>query len=424
MEKYDLIVVGGGFSGTAAAIQAARSGLSVLLIEQANCLGGAAANCLVNPYMGWWIKVDGEDIPICRGIFAEINKELEAFNDTLDEAISFNRFNEEYLKIVMQRMLLKSGAKLLLRSYLTEAECENGRVESITVANKSGYMKLYADYFIDATGDGDLAHLAGFRMKLGRETDNLCQPMTLCFRAANVDIAKFREERKSLINEVYKKFRKEGKIKNPREDVLTFFTLIDGVVHFNSTRIIKLNPTDAWNITKAEIEAREQALELFAFMKVNFESFKNANLLSTAPQIGIRESRMICGEHMLTAEELKACTRFPDAIAYGNYDIDIHNPEGSGTSHYYFKGDEFYTIPYRSLIPKAAKNLLTAGRCISATHEAQASIRIMPIVCCIGQAAGAAIAEAAKEKNSVLEIDTEKLREKLYKDDLLNKKIY
>ena len=125
---------------------------------------------------------------------------------------------------------------------------------------------------------------------------------------------------------------------------------------------------------------------------------KNAELLSTAAEIGVRESRMIDGLHLLTGKELVDCSRFEDSIACGNYDIDIHNPEGSGTSHYYFPAGQYYEIPYRSLLPKEISNLLVAGRCISVDHEAQASIRIMPIVCCLGEAAGVAAAVASKAK--------------------------
>jgi len=137
--------------------------------------------------------------------------------------------------------------------------------------------------------------------------------------------------------------------------------------------------------------------EMYEFLKANIEGFENADIAFSAPQIGVRESRMIDGLHMLNEEELKACTKFDDAIAAGNYDIDIHNPAGSGTSHYYFKDGEYYTIPYRCLIPKNADNLLVAGRCISSTHEAQASYRIMPIVTTLGQAAGVAAAVSLKQ---------------------------
>ena len=130
----------------------------------------------------------------------------------------------------------------------------------------------------------------------------------------------------------------------------------------------------------------------------------------TAPQIGVRESRKIEGEYVLTGDDLVSCVKFEDSIAAGNYDIDIHNPEGGGTSHYYFKDGEYYTIPYRCLIPKGGKNLLVAGRCVSATHEAQASVRIMPIVCCIGEAAGTAAAAAHKRGVAVNEADVPEIQ--------------
>lgn len=412
MKKYDLIVAGGGFAGCAAAISAAREGLQVLLIEQANCLGGAPSNCLVNPFMPYSTKINGQRTTLCKGLFQEITDRLAKFTQDHDVALNETIFNEEYLKIILARMAQSAGVELLFRSYLSDVKADNGTVASVTVANKSGSMELTANYFIDATGDADLAAMAEFPFRLGREEDSLCQPMTLCFRVGNVDLEGYRQT-KAQITPLYQEWKRQGKLNNPREDVLIFPTVLEGVLHFNSTRIVKLNPTDALDLTKAEILAREQALELFLFLKENFECFKNSHLLSTAAQIGVRESRMIDGEYILTGKDLVECRKFKDAIALGNYDIDIHNPEGEGTSHYYFKEGEYYTIPYRSLIPKDSRNLLVAGRCISADHEAQASIRIMPIVCCIGEAAGLATAQAKNANIPVGMVDTEKLRKKL-----------
>ena len=152
---------------------------------------------------------------------------------------------------------------------------------------------------------------------------------------------------------------------------------------------------------------------MFEMLKNNIPGFENADITMSGPQIGVRESRMIIGEHVLTVEELKACTRFPDAIAAGNYDVDIHSPDGAGTSHYYFKEGEYYTIPYRSLLPKEAGNLLVAGRCISSTHEAQASYRIMPIVTTLGEAAGVAASVACKAGVNVKEADVGRIQQVL-----------
>lgn len=415
MKKYDLIVVGGGFSGCAAALAAARGGMKVLLIEASNALGGAANICLVNPYMKYHTMIDSKRVDLCAGIFKEINSELESFGGFYKKrrAEETGTFNEELLKLVLARMLAASGVEILFHCTAVGANVENGRIKSVDIASKGGVMRMFADEFIDATGDGDLAGFAGCKMRLGRDGDSLCQPMTLCFRMANVDIEKWWKTDSAAAQKLYKKLQSEGKIRNVREDILTFNTVSPGVLHFNSTRVVKLNPTDVFDVTKAEIEAREQAFELASFLKDNFESFRNSELLSTAAHIGIRESRMLCGEYVLTGDDIVSCRRFDDSIALGNYDIDIHSPDGAGTSHYFFKDGDYYTIPYRSLVPKEIKNLLVAGRCISADHEAQASIRIMPIVCCIGEAAGTAAAIAFAEKSDMVDIDTYKLRETL-----------
>lgn len=408
------MVIGGGFAGTAAAISAARTGISVLLVKKSNSLGGAASLNLVNPFMPNRTKLTVDDkkkdFNISRGLFAEIVDRL--LGKAVFEKTPSCAFKEEYLKLILNRIATDAGVDLLFHSYLIGAKARNNRVYSVSVANKSGIQDIEADYFVDATGDADLAVMAGFPYRLGREDDGLCQPMTLCFRVVNVNRAKF-EKSRHKINELYNEFKKQGKIKNLREDVLVFSSIADNVLHFNSTKIIKRNPVDVFDLTKAEIEAREQVFELFKFLKENIDGFQKADIISTASEIGVRESRMIDGEYILTEDDLVACRTFEDSIALGNYDIDIHNPEGSGTSHYYFPEGKYYTVPYRTLIPKSSKNLLVAGRCISVTHKAQASVRIMPIVCCLGEAAGMAVSIAKKDNVYVGEIDVQLLRKQL-----------
>jgi hypothetical protein len=237
--------------------------------------------------------------------------------------------------------------------------------------------------------------------------------MTLSFRVGGVDIPTAREHR-PLLNERYLQWQAEGKITNPRENVLLFSTCHDTVYHFNTTRVVKLDPTDPVQVTQAEIIAREQVFELMELIKT-IPGYEKAFLQSTALQIGIRESRMVEGLYKLTVEDLKGLARFDDAIAVANYDIDIHNPEGSGTSHYYFGKGEWYEIPYRCLLPVGTTNLLVAGRCISSTHEAQASYRIMPVCASLGEAAGIASALAKKSACSVKAINTVLLRETIRK---------
>ena len=410
MEKrYDLIVVGGGFAGATAAMEAARHGKSVLLVEKYNCLGGAAANALVIPFMNYWThdpETDAQQF-LCGDLFLEIVEGLEKLN-ALDAAGKV--FHEEQLKLVMNRLCIRYGVELLFNTTVVGANVEDGQIRSLQAWGKSRMMELKADFFIDATGDAELSVLAGCRYQLGREADNLCQPMTLSFRVAGVDRPRY-QEAKHNITPLYNEYQKKGLIKNPRENVLIFRTLHDDVLHFNTTRIVKCDPTDPVQVTRAEIEAREQVFEVFDMLKENIPGFEDAYVMSTGLQIGIRESRMVEGEYKLTVDELKALARFDDAIAVANYDIDIHNPEGAGTSHYYFGKGEWYEIPYRCLIPKDCQNLLVAGRCISSDHEAQASYRIMPYCAELGQAAGAAVSVACDSGKTLRTIDIKQLQE-------------
>lgn len=416
MNKYDLIVAGGGFTGVAAAVSAARQGVKVLLIEKSAFLGGAACNCYVNPFMNWVTEKDGERLAVSDGIFTEMVDRMRDIGAFLDSTLlSARTFNEELLKLMMDRMTAEAGVEVLFHSFVSHVEKEGERIVSVTTTGKSGEHTFFADYFIDATGDADIADMAGCPTHLGRE-DNLCQPMTLCFRLSGVEVDKVRGVQEEM-NRLYNQFQAEGKIKNPHENVLWFKHTSDGVLHLNSTRVIKLNPVDVFDLSKAERQAREQMYELYQFLKNNLEPFRNCRLLSSAPEIGIRESRMIVGEYVLDTPEMKACTQFDDSIAACRYDIDIHSPDGSGTSHYFFEKGTYYTIPYRCLVPKNADNLLVAGRCISSTHEAQASYRIMPVCATLGQAAGCAVAIAKQNGVNVMKnVDVPKLQDLLKKE--------
>lgn len=410
MKKYDLAVIGGGFAGVAAALAAARAGTKVLIVEKSNCLGGAAVNCLVNPFMPYWTEIDGKRVDLSTGIFKEIHDRLEERN-----AMKKESFLEEELKYILNEMVIEANIDLLFHAYIFRANTCADRIVSVTVASKSGEIQIEADYFIDATGDAQLAYLAGCPTVLGREPDHLCQPMTLCFRVGNVDVDKFYASRERL-KISHAQSLAAGELINPRENILVFRTPIHNVLHFNTTRVVRKNPTSPEEVTEAEVLARKQVYEIYDFMKRHADGLENSFLMMTAAEIGVRESRMIVGDYVLTEQDCKNCVKFEDAIAACNYDIDIHNPEGTGTSHYFFPAGAYYTIPYRSLTPKNINNMLVAGRCISSDHGAQASYRIMPVVCCIGEAAGSAIGLAAKSGCSVRDINPKDLQSVLKKN--------
>ena len=407
MHNYNVVVVGGGFAGVSAAIAAAREGNRVLLVEKGNSLGGAAVNCLVNPFMPYSTKINGVNTELSAGIFKTICQRLEA-----RKAMKGNSFLEEELKLVLNEMVVEAGVELLFHANIFGVEKNGENISAISVATRSGAMRIEADYFVDATGDAQVAFLAGCPTVLGRPSDNLCQPMTLCFRLGNVDVEAFMKSRDRL-KAAHRCALEAGELINPREDILVFKMPIPNVLHFNTTRIVKHDPTSATDVTRAEITAREQVYEIYELMKKHADGLENSFLMMTAAEIGVRESRMIVGDYVLTEADCRSFTKFEDSVAACNYDIDIHNPEGSGTSHYYFPEGEYYTIPYRSLIPTGASNMLVAGRCISSDHGAQASYRIMPTVCCIGEAAGTAIGIAVKNKQTVREIDVKEVQSPL-----------
>lgn len=414
MNHYDLIVLGGGITGVCAAVAAARQGQKVLLIEKSGSLGGAMVNMYVNPFMRYFVGHWAEKTIINRGIFLELLDELKAMNGMANTST----FNEEYMKLLLDRKCTRAGVNVLFLAHFTEVEKEGNTLKSISVETRMGKYTFSADTFIDASGDAMLAYKAGCPAQVGREEDNACQPMTLCFRMAGVNIKRFKAA-KPKVQALYKKFQAEGKIKNPRENVLSFIHTSDGVLHLNSTRVVGLSPLEPFDISKAEMIAREQMLELFEFLKKNAPGCKKATLLSSAPEIGVRESRMIKGAYTITAEDLLTCREFEDSVAVGCYSVDIHSPDGSGTTIKKIPAGKWYHIPYRALLPEGADNLLVAGRCISSTHEAQSAYRVLPIVANIGEAAGLAAALAKKEGATLADVPMDMLHTLLDESNLL-----
>jgi hypothetical protein len=285
---------------------------------------------------------------------------------------------------------------------------EGNTVRAVRVFHKGGVEDLSADIVIDSTGDGDIAAWGGAPVEIGREPDNACQPMTTSFRMANVDIGRIPDGKE--INRLFDVAKSRGEIKNPRENILKFFTIHPDVMHFNSTRVVGKSPLDGWTLTEAELEGRRQVAELASFLIRSVAGFEHAYLMAIGPQIGVRESRRILGKYVLTADDVIKGRKFDDGVACGSYAIDIHNPSGTGTKMVYLDEGIYYHIPYRCLVPDRVDNLLIASRCISATHEAHSSMRVMPTVWGIGHAAGAAAALCIKVNNLPSALDTVRLR--------------
>lgn len=409
---YDIIVCGGGPGGIAASISAARQGKEVLLVERYGFLGGGATAMLVNPFMTYF---SGKR-QIVKGVFQETVEQLmktDSYGSNMMKETPW-AFDSEVFKIAADNLCLNNGVSVLFHALVVSAETRNGEIARIEIATKDGLKTLTAKVYVDATGDGDLAYFAGAKVEKGRSEDGLTQPMTLNFQMANVDPDRM-PSRKEMTSK-YVEAKDKGIISCPREDMLFFYTTNPGVVHFNQTRVIKYDPTSPWEMSKAEMEGRRQCWEIAQWLIHNIPGFERAYLQKMATQIGVRESRRVIGRYVLTEEDLLTARKFHDVIACGSYPLDIHNPTGEGTVMKYLEKGEWYDIPYRALVPLYVNNLLIAGRSISSTHEAHSSLRVIPIVFAIGQAAGTAAAISIDSGKSPGDIDYELLKQELLRN--------
>lgn len=397
VSKYaDVIVAGGGPAGVAAAIASARQGADTILLERNGFLGGMGTAALVNPFMSF----SAGKTQLVKGIFQEMIdrlKEAGAFGGT-GHAWSFD---VEIYKYVLNEMVLEAGVRLQLHSYVVDAVTEGTKVQGVIIESKSGRQMLKAKTFIDCSGDGDLAARAGAEFKVGRESDGQVQPASIMFKMAGV------KNTKKAMEYAFDDPRL------PQGRVLFFGMPRPGEVMVNMTRIVNVNALDVDDLTRAEIEGRRQVKDVVEFMQENVAGFEDAYLVTTGPQIGIRESRRIIGEYVLQTEDVLECKKFDDGIASCMYMIDIHNPTGAGTEKVVLPKGQWYDIPYRCLLAKDFDNLLVAGRCISSTHEAHSSLRIQPTCYALGQAAGTAAALAVKEGIDPKKVNVEALRENL-----------
>lgn len=445
VNEYDVVVVGGGPAGSVAAIAAARSGATVLLVEQNGYLGGALTAAGVGPQMTY----HAGDTQVVRGIPEEIVQRLCALGaspghmaDFVGYASSVTPFNPEGMKYVLESMALDAGVTLLYHTVFVDCEadsCEGGEIASLRLLSKKGFMRVQAKVVVDCSADADVATSAGVPSCYGRESDHLAQPMTMNLRVGNVDRDRLMDFVKSNRSDmlpsipfddlqiikrsgiqgaysIVKAARGAGELSIDRDMVLCFETNTLGEYIVNMSRIIHRSAIDPIDLTYAEVEGRRQAWEIYAFLKKHIPGFSESHIVSTGPNIGVRESRKIDGVYKLTADDLLSNTMFEDAIAMGGYPIDVHSPDGEETNHRFLKSGSWYSVPYRCLVTREVPNLIVAGRCVSATHEACAAIRVTPIVMAMGQAAGTAAAQAASNGEHANSLDTSALRAQLRAD--------
>ncbi len=424
VDRVQVLVVGGGPAGIAAAISAARAGADTALIERYGVLGGAATVGLVGPFMTSFS--DDGSTQVIGGIFDELVRRMEALGGAVHPSkvrahspesgfYGFGHdhvtpFDPEAFKLVAAEVALESGVRLRLHTDFVDPILEDRWLRGAIVHSKSGLGSIGADVVIDCTGDADVAYRAGASTVKGRESDGLMQPMTMFFRVGNVDdqaiidhIAAHPEEEGQSFHALVEQAKAEGRLQIARDKVGLYRSVQPGVWRINTSRMQGLDGTEATDLTRAEVEGRRQVWELMRFFRESLPGFAEAVLLDTAVQVGVRETRRIVGQYVLTADDLATGRHFEDVIALAAFPFDIHPVmgDGGGTTSALEAGlrtANVYEIPYRSLVPQEIEQLLVAGRCLSATHEAAGAVRVMPPCFAMGQAAGVAAARAIRDE--------------------------
>lgn len=398
MGTWDVVIAGGGPSGICAAVSAARMGRKVLVLERAGVVGGNLTIGHVSPISGGYVKNTMAD---------EINRLL--VGDGLPADF-------EKAKILLTRLLDDEGVEVYLNTSVCDAVREGSKIRALVISTPGGLKAVEGKLFIDATGDGTLSALAGEKVEFGRD-DGLVQPVSVMFTISGVaedqPILCMHEAMDTKLKKGYylqmcKDACRSGELP-PTVDIVRLYQgpcRTDRVV--NATQVNGMNPVDPADYTKAQIGLRKQIPWIIDWLKQNVEGFENIRLKDSSDIVGVRESRRVMGQYVLTAEDLVEGRAFEDVIVHkADFPIDIHNPSGAGQaeSDALPQTTKLYDIPYRSIVPLVNENLYTAGRCISGTHRAHASYRVMNMAMNLGEAAGIAAALCVQQGRNNRSLD-------------------
>lgn len=431
---YDVLVVGGGPAGLTAALAAAGDGLKVGLVESRSFIGGNLTIGL--PILGFLGQKGNQ---IIQGLPQKFIDRLRAQDAASEHRpcplhVSITLIEPEAVKTVALAMLVEAGVEVLFYTFGADVILEGNRIRGIITESKNGREAILGKVVIDCTGDADVAFRAGVPCEQGNAQGGM-QPPTLMFCLAGVDTDKLRfsiahEPRTYLtdfipaeyfgqnrqfivvgLRELIARARAERQLNIPNERTIIITGLRAGEAWLNMTRVAGVDGTDARSLTRGEIEARRQMADIITYLKHYVPGFEQAYFTKTAPFLGIRETRRIVGQYVLTQDDVLQCRKFDDAIAVASYPIDIHRPGDEGCTLIWC-GD-CYDIPYRTLVPTRVDNLLVAGRCISTTHEAMASIRVMATCMALGEAAGRAARLAVRAGITPAAVNPQTLRQEL-----------
>jgi glycine/D-amino acid oxidase-like deaminating enzyme len=427
--SFDVVVVGSGAAGSTAAIAAARTGASTLLIEKLPFLGGNST-AVLDTFYGFYTPGE-RSLKVVAGLGDEVVAGLRRLGPVLERPNTYGAgtgvtYLAEHLKIVWETLAVEAGVKVLLHAFVQDAAVSDGRIAGLTVATKSGLRSVEGLVVVDASGDADVCHHAGFSYELAGEIDP-AQTLTTTFRMGNVDHARRSTISKDEMHALMTRAAESGDYDLPRREGSDHITPVDGMTATIMTRLdhvrrteagAVINATDPDILSETEMAGRRQALEYARFLVDMVPGYENASLIALSTQIGMRETRRVHGDYAVTRDDVLSARQFDDQIGLCGAPIEDHVP-GEGTIWEYLPEGQAVGIPLRSLIPKDGVNALTAGRCFSATHDAQASIRSMAQCMAMGQAAGTLAAVASQDAGIVRNVGSDVLRDRLVGDGAL-----
>ena len=437
-----VVVIGGGTAGVIAAIAAARQGCSVCVIEQNGYLGGVAGFGI--PFLAF---KDGHGRRVVGGIAEELIEKMKTIDASPGhvggaywngpgsrQQFHLTPYDPEGYKVVILQMAQQAGVSLQLHAFFHGVEKDtSGRVTAVWVTNKDGLVKIDGDVFIDATGDADVVRRAGFPCRAAKEGQRL-QNVSGIFVLGGVSAERALDAMKAgdhlegwddwhtrIVHgdlvEGQKGINHFAGIMKPWQDARSLaFTAVSwrqNVYSLNISRTTGIDGSRQDDLVRAEISERNNMYEIYQAIKRHVPGFENSFLMTTSPMVGIRESVNIAGLYTMTAQDVLEAREHDDNIARGCYPIDIHDPKGGHTQFMFIRDGGSYGIPFRSLVPAQSVNLLVAGRCLSATHEAHGSTRIMATAMAVGEAAGTAAALAVSESADVPSVDIKALQKHL-----------
>jgi len=438
--SFDIVVVGSGSAGSTAAIAAARAGASTLLVEKLPFLGGTST-AVLDTFYGFFTP-GSRARKVVGGVADDVVAELRRLGTVLERPNTYGAgtgvtYLAEHLKVAWEHLVTRAGARVLLHTAVVDVEARDGRVTGLVLATRAGLRRVTAAVVVDASGDADVCHLAGFGYELAGELAP-AQTLTTTFRVVNVDVARRTSIGKDQLHALMEEAAAGGEYLLPRREGSDHVTPVDGVMATVMTRVEHVrrqgdrvvNATDPDVLTEAEIAGRRQALEYVRFLRDRVPGYERAALVALGTQIGLRETRRVHGDARVTRDDVLAARQFDDQIGLCGAPIEDHHggfgpaagaadagpaagaadaghdpvdgsghdpvdASGTGTTWAYLPDGAAVGIPYASLVVRDAANVLVAGRCFSATHDAQASIRSMAQCMAMGQAAGTAAALTA-----------------------------